>query len=67
MKILITGVAGFIGYSIAQKLLSKKHKIIGIDNINNYYSKKLKVERLKNLKKYKNFIFYKKDCSSKNF
>ncbi len=67
MRILITGVAGFIGYSIAQKLLSKKYKIIGIDNINNYYSKKLKVERLKNLKKYKNFIFYKKDCSSKNF
>ena len=63
-KILITGVAGFIGYSIAQKLLSKKHKIIGIDNLNNYYSKKLKIERLKNLKKYKNFIFYKNDLKN---
>ena len=43
MRILITGVAGFIGFSIAKKLLAKKHEVIGIDNINNYYSRKLKL------------------------
>ena len=43
-KILITGVAGFIGFSIAEKLLNKKNvQIIGIDNLNSYYSKKIKI------------------------
>ena len=42
MKILITGVAGFIGFSIAQHLLKKKHKVFGIDNFDTYYSISLK-------------------------
>ena len=54
MKILITGVAGFIGYSFSKHLLiNKKYKIIGIDNLNNYYDPKIKQERLKLLKKHK--------------
>ena len=65
-KILITGVAGFIGFSIAEKLLKKKKiKIIGIDNLNSYYSKKLKLKRLQILKKNKNFSFYKIDLVNK--
>ena len=54
-KILITGVAGFIGFSLAKKLLdqNKDVKIIGIDNVNTYYSKKLKLKRLHILKEYK--------------
>ncbi len=67
MRILITGVAGFIGFSIAKKLLGKKHDVIGIDNINNYYSTKLKIKRLNHLKKFRNFKFLKIDCSSKKF
>jgi len=63
MKILITGVAGFIGFHLTQNLLKKKIKVIGIDNINNYYSPKLKKLRLEKLKKNKNFIFYKKDIT----
>jgi len=65
MKILITGVAGFIGYNFAEHLLnkSKKYKIIGVDNLNNYYSVKYKNLRLKKLKKYKNFKFHKLDIS----
>ena len=52
MKILITGSAGFIGYNFAKFLLKNtKHKIIGLDNLNNYYSVKIKKERLKILKK----------------
>ena len=42
MKILITGVAGFIGFHVARKLISKNFKIIGIDNLNNYYEVSLK-------------------------
>ena len=38
MNILITGVAGFIGYHIAKKILKNNNKVIGIDNINDYYN-----------------------------
>ena len=55
MNILITGVCGFIGFSLAEELMKNKNKIIGVDNINNYYSKKLKKKRLTILKKKKNF------------
>ena len=66
-KILITGAAGFIGFHVVKKIQIKKKKysIVGIDNLNNYYSKKLKFDRLKILKKDKNFIFKKIDI--KNF
>ena len=57
MKILITGVAGFIGSKLAENLLNAGYKIYGIDNLNNYYDVKLKLYRLNNLKKYKNFLF----------
>ena len=57
MKILITGVAGFIGFNVAKELI-KKHKVVGIDNLNPYYSQKLKKDRLIILKN-KNFKFYK--------
>lgn len=46
MKILVTGCAGFIGYHVAQKLLSCGHSIIGVDNLNDYYSLELKISRL---------------------
>ncbi|MBD8013370.1 NAD-dependent epimerase [Planococcus wigleyi] len=50
MKILITGVAGFIGSNLAKRLLNDNHKIIGIDNLNDYYDVNLKKDRLKNIK-----------------
>ena len=57
-KILITGVAGFIGFNLTKKLLEEnKYYIVGIDNIDNYYSTRLKVDRLKILKKIKIFFF----------
>ena len=46
MKILITGVAGFIGYSLASKFLENKHTIFGIDNFDDYYSVKIKKKEL---------------------
>jgi UDP-glucuronate 4-epimerase len=49
MKILISGVAGFIGFHLAKKLLSQGHTIVGIDNLNTYYEVQLKIDRLKEL------------------
>ncbi len=68
MNILITGCAGFIGFSLTKKFLelNKKNKIIGFDNLNDFYSIKLKKKRLSILKKYKNFKFYKIDLLNKS-
>ena len=60
-KVLITGAAGFIGMHLSEKLLKKNFVVVGIDNLNDYYDVRLKKERIKNLKKYKNFHFYKVD------
>ena len=48
-KILVTGVAGFIGYHLSKALLARGHQIVGIDNINDYYDINLKYARLKEL------------------
>ena len=66
MRYLITGVSGFIGFYLAEKLCQdRKNTICGIDNINGYYSKKIKKERLFLLKKNKNFKFYKLNLDQK--
>ena len=65
-KILITGVAGFIGYHLAEKLLNKNYQIIGIDNLNDYYDPRLKQARLNNLIKFSNFEFHKIDFIQSN-
>ena len=60
MNILVTGVAGFIGFHVTQELLKKKnYRVIGIDNIDSYYSISLKNKRLSILKKNSNFQFKK--------
>ena len=59
MKTLVTGAAGFIGMHTCIALLKQKKTVVGIDNVNNYYNIKLKKKILKELKKYKNFKFYK--------
>ena len=65
MKILLTGVGGFIGYNLCFKLLeNRKKKEFGVDNLNNYYDLNLKKNRLKQLKKFNNFIFKKIDISN---
>ena len=66
-KILITGAAGFIGYSLCKKLITNKnYEVIGIDNMNSYYSIKLKKARIKELKYEKNFQFLKLDLLEKS-
>ena len=65
MKILVTGAAGFIGMHVCSSLLKNRKKVVGIDNINNYYSVSLKKNRLKKLKEFKNFKFIKADIKNK--
>ncbi len=65
MKILVTGVAGFIGFHSAQHLAAAGHEIIGIDNLNDYYDVRLKHARLASLGKYENFRFIKLDLADR--
>lgn len=62
---LVTGVAGFIASKTAEMLLEQGHKVIGVDNMNDYYDVRIKEHRLEPLKKMKNFIFIKMDIESK--
>jgi UDP-glucuronate 4-epimerase len=63
-KILITGVAGFIGFHLAKLLLNQKFQVHGVDNLNDFYSVKLKRDRINILKENKNFKFIKLDISN---
>src|SRR5690554_2427397 len=49
MKILVTGAAGFIGYHLCETLIANGYRVVGLDNINDYYDVNLKYARLKNL------------------
>ncbi|WP_298724899.1 NAD-dependent epimerase/dehydratase family protein [uncultured Ferrovibrio sp.] len=63
MAILLTGVAGFIGFHVAQALLARGDEVIGIDNLNDYYDPKLKRARLDRLQGKKGFKFYQADIA----
>lgn len=63
---LVTGVAGFIGSFLAKRLLEEDCRVIGIDNINDYYDVNLKQARLDMLEPYKEFTFIKEDISNKD-
>ena len=54
---LITGSAGFIGFHLSLKLLKNGFKVIGLDNLNNYYSVDLKNARNNQLLKFENYFF----------
>lgn len=66
MKILITGASGFIGFHLAQRLLSDGHSLIGIDNLNDYYDVQLKESRLNLLMHNELFQFFKIDIKDHN-
>jgi UDP-glucuronate 4-epimerase len=61
MLVLVTGVAGFIGYHVATALLARGDTVIGIDNVNDYYSVDLKRARLAQLEAKPGFTFYRED------
>lgn len=82
MKVLVTGVAGFIGFHLTKSLIEANFDVVGLDNINSYYSVSLKKNRLENLgifetkylednklynsNLYNNFKFYKVDLENRN-
>ena len=63
-KVLITGSAGFIGFHLAQKVISQGYSVYGIDNLNDYYDVSLKHARLNILKSLQNFHFHQIDLSN---
>jgi len=63
--VLVTGVAGFIGFHLADRLLNDGCRVVGIDNLNPYYEVELKSARLEILKPHKNFSFIKGDLSDR--
>ena len=60
-RILVTGAAGFIGSTLAHKLLARGDTVVGIDNLNDYYDPTLKDARLARLQRIPNFSFQKLD------
>lgn len=80
MKVLLTGGAGFIGMHVARSLVEQSHDVVIIDNLNDYYSPQLKLDRLSELgftltdggaeaksSKYDSLVFYKGDLVDKHF
>ena len=65
MTVLITGAAGFIGFHTAKRLCEQGVDVLGIDNLNDYYSVELKRDRLKALSGFKNFRFQTMDIVDK--
>jgi UDP-glucuronate 4-epimerase len=65
VKVLVTGVAGFIGMHTAQRLLARGDEVVGIDNLNDYYDVRLKQDRLKQLEGKPGFKFIKLDMADR--
>lgn len=63
MRILVTGVAGFIGSHVARQLCLQGIEVVGIDNLNHYYNPKLKQDRLATLAQFQQFSFYPLDIA----
>ncbi len=66
MKVLVTGVAGFIGYHLAQRLLAEGLDVYGIDNLNDYYDVQLKQDRLAQLQSQAGFTFELLDLANRD-
>ena len=65
MKFLVTGAAGFIGFHLSKRLLEMGFTVVGLDNLNKYYSVALKQDRLKILQDFEHFTFVKIDLADR--
>jgi len=66
MTVLVTGAAGFIGYHVAEALLTRGDAVIGVDNLNPYYDVRLKQARLERLHARRGFVFHELDVSDRH-
>jgi len=66
MSILLTGAAGFIGFHVAKTLLERGDRVVGIDNLNDYYDVQLKEARLSELRGFRRFSFAKLDVADRD-
>ena len=66
MTVLLTGVAGFIGYHIAEALLARGERVVGVDNLNAYYDVRLKQARLARLQGRQGFEFCQADVANRD-
>jgi UDP-glucuronate 4-epimerase len=65
MTVLVTGVAGFVGSHVARQLLERGETVVGIDNVNDYYSVALKEARLAELAKLPGFVFHRANIADR--
>ncbi len=63
MDVLVTGAAGFIGYHVAERLLARGDRVVGLDNCNDYYDVSLKEARLQRLGRHAGFAFHRGDVA----
>ncbi len=66
VPILVTGVAGFIGFHTARVLLQRGDRVVGVDNVSNYYDVRLKEARLEELRRLPGFTFHKLDIADRD-
>ena len=63
MRVLLTGVAGFIGFHLARGLLARGHQVVGLDSLNAYYDPRLKQDRLSRIVDADGFLFRRVDIA----
>jgi len=64
MAVIVTGAAGFIGYHVAEALLARGERVVGVDNLNAYYDPTLKEARLSRLTRSEHFVFHRIDVAN---
>ena len=64
-NVLVTGAAGFIGYHLSQRLLERGDRVVGVDNLNDYYDVNLKLARLAGLQQKDSFVFHRLDLADR--
>ena len=67
MRVLVTGAAGFIGAALSTRLLQDGDVVLGIDNLNDYYDPRLKIDRNARLEEYSSYTFLKMDIQDESF